>query len=186
MNSYIAYILGNGPSRNGIQLTDLHPTYGCNAIYRDYWPDWLVAIDSKIIKEIRESDFPMERFIVPDIEEQFEPAEHNPNRPRSNAGMNAMKEAIKHGHSHLVCYGFDFLIRDEKQSTDNIYEGTNAYEGETKATFGDNYNRVKYLKYFCEKNPDVTFTFMFPCNIVNLYNIKLENFNYGWFRCLNT
>jgi len=87
-----AFIIGNGTSRKGFELTKLKPygtIYGCNALYRDYFdnsiPDFLVAIDDGIITEIEGSDFPSKRFIVPPMDERWEPAECNIGRPRSNA-----------------------------------------------------------------------------------------------------
>ena len=51
-----AFVIGNGVSRKGIDLNLLnkHGTvYACNAIYRDYDPDYLVAVDPKMIFEIK-------------------------------------------------------------------------------------------------------------------------------------
>ena len=92
------FCIGNGESRKHLDLETLRPhgkIYGCNALYRDFkpdyiLPDYLVAIDPLLIEEIKDSDFPQDRFIEPPFAEQFEPAECNPGRPRSNAGMNAM------------------------------------------------------------------------------------------------
>ena len=75
-----AFIIGNGLSRKDFNLNRLVGqgcTFGCNALYRDFTPDYLVAIDDKIIEEITQSDYPMNRFIIPPNEEQYEPAEHN-------------------------------------------------------------------------------------------------------------
>ena len=65
-----AYIIGNGPSRKGLDLDTLDgTTFGCNALYRDYKPDYLVSGDSTIIKEICESDYPVNnQCIFPDFE----------------------------------------------------------------------------------------------------------------------
>ena len=39
-----AYIIGNGPSRIGFALYKLpQDSYGCNALHRDYEPDFLIA-----------------------------------------------------------------------------------------------------------------------------------------------
>jgi hypothetical protein len=51
-----AFIIGNGASRAKFDLTTLSPhgtTYGCNALYRDFYPDWLVSIDDGMIAEIK-------------------------------------------------------------------------------------------------------------------------------------
>ena len=50
-----AFCIGNGESRKGFDLETLRPhgtIYGCNAIYRDFMPDVLTAVDHGIIHEI--------------------------------------------------------------------------------------------------------------------------------------
>ena len=162
----VAFIIGNGTSRQQFDLNNLRgqgKIFGCNALYRDFEPDFLVAIDDKIIKEIKESDFPDWKFIEPPEEEKYEPREYHPNYvTRSNAGMNAMLEAIKRKYTELYCFGFDFLIDDKEQSTSNVYDGTNAYGPETRCSYHDNDGRISYLEWFCKKYSDVNFTFAFP------------------------
>ena len=65
-----AYIIGNGPSRKGLDLDTLDGTiFGCNALFRDYPADYLVSGDSTIIKEICESDYPADnKCIFPDFD----------------------------------------------------------------------------------------------------------------------
>jgi len=172
LTSEVAYIVGNGRSRDGFDLEQLIGSgtiWGCNALYRDWanegsnrrfmLPDYLVSIDHGIISEIENSEFPSERFIVPDHDEQYEPAEVNPGRPRSNAGMNAMIEAIRKGANILICLGFDFLLPG---NVTNMYDGTENYTMETRATAQDNKGRCRYLQWFVEQNPDVTFFFVYP------------------------
>lgn len=176
-----AIIIGNGRSRYGLGLkrfTEFGVTFGCNAIYRDFpqnnFPDYIVAIDDGIIHELVDSDYPAARMIFPPENERWEPAECNPNRPRSNAGMNAMIEAIKRGHKDLIMLGFDFLLLDKKQSVSNLYDGTSNYGPETRASAADNPNRVKYLAWLINKHPEVTFIFAYP-NLEPTYNIKAPN-----------
>ena len=164
-----AFIIGNGTTRKGFDLTKLKPygtVFGCNALYRDYpdrsFPDFLVSIDDGIIAEIESSDFPSRRFIVPPIDERWEPAECNVGRPRSNAGINAMREAIKMEYDQLICLGFDFMIQDTKQSVSNVYDGTDNYGMEVRARAEDNPGRVRYLQWVTKTNPDVDFIFIFP------------------------
>jgi hypothetical protein len=48
--SEIAFVIGNGVSRQTIDLEKLKKygtIYGCNAIYRNFNPDYLVAVDYK-------------------------------------------------------------------------------------------------------------------------------------------
>ena len=163
----IALIVGNGTSRKGFDLETFRGAgtiIGCNALYREFMPDYLVAIDDGIINEIRQSDFPKDKFIVPPFEEHWEPEECNPNRPRSNAGMNAMAEAIKMGHDILICLGFDFLIEDAKQSVSNLFHGSKNYGPDTRASAMDNPGRVRYLRWFTNYHKGCEFKFAFPNN----------------------
>ena len=46
-----AYIIGNGPSRKDFDLNKLKATgqtYGCNALYRDFIPDFIFSVDTKM------------------------------------------------------------------------------------------------------------------------------------------
>jgi len=55
-----AFVLGNGISRRDISLTNLQQhgkIYGCNALYREYTPDVLVATDKPIATAIQESGY---------------------------------------------------------------------------------------------------------------------------------
>ena len=54
------FCIGNGESRKGVNLDTLKPhgkIYGCNALYRDYTPDVLIAVDQGIIHEIYHSGY---------------------------------------------------------------------------------------------------------------------------------
>ena len=54
------FIIGNGESRKGFDLTSLRKygkIYGCNALYRDFQPDVLISVDQRMIKEIMESGY---------------------------------------------------------------------------------------------------------------------------------
>ncbi len=54
----IGFVIGNGESRLGCDLEQLRPfgpIYGCNALYRDFIPDVLVAVDERMVKEIKEA-----------------------------------------------------------------------------------------------------------------------------------
>ena len=177
-----AIIVGNGTSRKNIDLEDIagsSPIYACNAFYRDQGPDYriptfLVAIDDGIIQEIMESDFPKDRVIIPPLEERWEPAECNPVRPRSNAGANAMIEAIRRGATELYCFGFDFLLLEESQSVSNLFDGTQNYGSETRANWLDNTGRARYITWIARKCPTVKFTFVYPDEYRNMRTIPID------------
>ena len=136
----IAFIIGNGKSRQAIDLSSLvgkGTIFGCNALYRNFSKsDYLVAIDDRMIKELLEITLDdkhpsIGEVIIPPEDERWESAEYSPNRRRSNAGMNAMLEAIRREHNILYCLGFDFILEGEK-SIENIYKGSKNYEPSTQ------------------------------------------------------
>ena len=52
------FVLGNGVSRQGVnlhQLRHLGKIYGCNALYKEFTPDVLVATDKPIAEQIQNS-----------------------------------------------------------------------------------------------------------------------------------
>lgn len=175
-----AYIVGNGLSRSKFDLEKLRgkgTIFGCNALYRDFTPDYLVAIDEAIISEINHAidvgqcEVPQEKFIVPAWTECFEATTGR----RSNAGMNAMLEAIKLGYDELFCLGFDFLINDEI-SVKNVYDGTDCYGPETRANRADNVNRCAYLEYVALNNRDTQFYFVYPrMETMKLLSVSCDN-----------
>ena len=190
-----AYIIGNGGSREGFDLMLLKGrgvVFGCNALYRDFvstnryaLPDYLVAIDNPIITEIESSDFPSSRVLIPPENERWEPVElhwgravnkaWNPSRPRSNAGMNAILEAIKKEYTNLYILGFDFLVVDQNIAMSNLYDGTDCYGLETRANLQDTRNRMKYLGHVIECNPNINFIFCYPKDIGEFYNPQAAN-----------
>jgi hypothetical protein len=200
-----AYIIGNGASRQPFDLMILRgkgTVFGCNALYRDFsstspkyvLPDFLVAIDEAITTEIESSDFPSKRVIIPPENEKWEPVElhwgrsatedWNPARPRSNAGMNAILEAIKKGYSDIYIFGFDSLVVDNKVALSNLYDGTDCYGYDTRANLQDTRNRMTFLGWVIEKNPDTHFTFCYPKDMIDsgVYlpqapNVSISNFD---------
>lgn len=171
-----AYIIGNGTTRKTFDLRmfkEEHETIGCNAIYREMTPKYIVSIDNVILKELMNSPFPNERIIVP--KEQREPAEFNEFRPRENSGMLAMRHVISMGKKELWCIGMDFLVDDYDVNLGNIFDGTNGYGKETRATFRDTQNRCKYFDWFASKNPEVKFNMCFPVGSRSFREIKSKN-----------
>ena len=126
--SNTAYIIGNGPSRRSIDLTRLQgDTWGCNALYRDFIPDYLIAVDKKMQDEIVENR--------PDCQLVFKQPEGRwpYNRDKSiwcyktelcvphNSGAGALHLATKHNYyTTIVLLGFDFGV-------ENLYKGSPNY-----------------------------------------------------------
>lgn len=186
LNEQTAFIVGNGLSRKDFDLNRLKgvgTVYGCNALYRTFTPDYelpdyLVAIDEPIKKEIKKSSFPQDRVIFPPEDECYESAEYRDNpRNRSNAGMNAMQEAIRHGKDQLIMLGFDFML-DMPIAIDNMYDGTPCYGPETRTNEVFSEMRVHYFDWFAQKNLDTDFIFIYPrMDEMRIYAVNADNVN---------
>jgi len=127
-----AYIIGNGPSRKDFDLNLLKDTgqiYGCNALYRDFNPDFLFMVDSKMSRVIID-DQVYEKCVcyAPSIEVNRSGGKLNliPNNPHWVSGPAAMWTACVHGHKNIYLIGFDF--REYGQGKlNNIYQDTLCY-----------------------------------------------------------
>jgi len=186
-SSNIAIIVGNGKSRQPIDLSALvgqGTIFGCNALYRDSKHfDYLVAIDDRMIDELQKNiDNISGTVIIPPEDERWEAPEYSPHRRRSNAGMNAMLEAIRRKHEVLYCLGFDFILAGEA-SLGNIYKDSKNYEPQTQSNYDDNFNRIRYLDWFANQHPSIQFVFVIPDDVEtkplearNIIGLKISTF----------
>jgi len=127
-----AYIIGNGPSRKGFDLSLLKPTgqiYGCNALYRDFIPDYLFSVDRFISEQIVK-DKVYEKCVcyAPSLEVSRSNHALNliPKNPHWISGNAALWTALVHGHKNLFLLGMDFREYGKNQ-LNNIYQGTEFY-----------------------------------------------------------
>lgn len=156
-NNNIAFVIGNGTSRTPVNLHSLKPLgkiYGCNAIYRDFMPDALVAVDTKMVLELNKAG----------IQHKVE-TWTNPNRAYSDmTGFNFFQpskgwssgptalwlasDMTKHDTIYIL--GFDF--EGTGTLVNNIYAGTQNYKAATeKATYYGNW--LKQTMITCQNNP---------------------------------
>jgi hypothetical protein len=129
-----AYIIGNGPSRKNFDLNTLKATgqtYGCNALYRDFLPDFIFSIDTKITVEMCEHGVGKKTIHYAPSLEVNRPYSKNmlhliPNNPHWISGNQATWTACVHGHKNIYMIGFDFREYGKDQ-LNNIYQGTENY-----------------------------------------------------------
>lgn len=131
-----AYIIGNGPSRKDFELNRLKPTgetYGCNALYRDFLPDYIFSVDSPITLEmVKEKVYEKCIHYTPSLEVNRYPKggpSHLhliPNNPHWISGSAAMWTATVHGHTDIYLIGFDFREYG-KNMLNNIYQDSPIY-----------------------------------------------------------
>ncbi|MDB4403091.1 hypothetical protein N9159_00460 [bacterium] len=146
-----AYIIGNGPSRKGLDLDTLDgTTFGCNALFRDYSPDYLVSGDSNILKEICESEYPKHnKCIFPDYEcipkdykemimmsfdSSFNIKEHNPNN-KDNLWIFGLEDDISNiMEVHIIGVEPEWKIQNMKGTEDDPMFSTNFFAGSQAMT----------------------------------------------------
>ena len=99
-----AYCIGNGPSRKEFDLTtlkDTGQTYGCNALYRDFVPDFLFSVDRFMSITIDKDKVWEKTFCyAPNIEVTRSKGHLHliPNNPHWISGSAAFWTACVHGH----------------------------------------------------------------------------------------
>jgi hypothetical protein len=128
-----AYCIGNGPSRKNFDLTLLKSTgqtYGCNALYRDFTPDYLFTVDRQMTKEIVENEVDKKTVCyAPSLEVNAYPeAKLNliPYNQHYTSGNQAIWTAAIHGHKNIYLIGFDFREYG-KGELNNIYQDSKNY-----------------------------------------------------------
>jgi hypothetical protein len=126
------FVLGNGRSRLRYDLETLRRAgriYGCNALYRDFAPDVLVAIDRRMIDEIVASGYSRDHccYFANDERGLSVPPDclvGEPGRTRY-AGPAAIRLAIRlEQPRRIFLIGFDIVDIE----WNNIYAGTPGYE----------------------------------------------------------
>ena len=141
--SNMACVIGNGISRKefdlnpvfnhfgGLLRTKKLQTYGCNALYRDYEPDFLVVSgdDSQIITEVAESGYCDNHIVyaaAPHI--QYHPGKFYliPQDPAWNSGSVATMLACFDNHKKVFLLGFDG--QDTAHYNYNMYADTPGYQ----------------------------------------------------------
>jgi hypothetical protein len=147
----IAIVLGNGRSRMGIPLDALKQqgtVYACNAIYREFTPDVLIATDMPIAQAIQESGYAQQhRFYtrkpMPGLGAQRLSKEYY----GFSSGPNAVGRACQDGYTRIFMLGFD--LGTTNGQFNNIYADTEFYKNSTAPpTFAGNW--VKQIAQICK------------------------------------
>jgi hypothetical protein len=150
----VAFVLGNGKSRNQVDLPTLQqhgPIYGCNALYRTFAPNVLVATDRPIATEIQESGYSKNhkfytRRPLPDLGGLPLLKKYQ----GFSSGPNALALAANDGYHTLYLLGFDLGTTDGQFN--NVYAGTQFYKKITDPpTFAGNW--VQQITTICKDFP---------------------------------
>ena len=130
----IACVIGNGPSRLEFDLLTIKSgmtTYGCNALHRDFMPDYLISMDIAMVKEILESDVHLlTKFYTQHDNQIDEIAKTEPInffwgfKETNDSGNSALRLALMQDNDIVYMIGFDY---NNGSQLPNVYSGTPNY-----------------------------------------------------------
>jgi hypothetical protein len=155
--SSIAFVLGNGESRRGIEINDLKEkgtVFACNAVYRTHQPHFLIAVDPKMILEIAETDYMLHNKVWSNFNAQYNKhpkiLDHcNWFKPSLgwSSGPTALRMACEHGFKEIYILGFDYQGHNDGKrfKLNNMFGDSRNYKKRNdEATFYGNWmNQTK-------------------------------------------
>lgn len=152
----IAFVLGNGKSRLAIESSNTKKAgtvFACNAVYREFEPDYLIAVDVKMINEIVESGYHRTHEVWTNPNKTIKNSANlnffKPHRGWSS-GPTALWLAASKGYSEVYILGFDY--EGVKGKVNNVYADTRNYRSsrDTATYYGNwlnqTYNIIKEYK----------------------------------------
>ena len=179
-----AFVLGNGISRKPINPEDLRSLgkiYGCNALYRTFDPDYLVAVDVKMILELQKNAYyKKNKNIWTNPNKSIMKFKgfnfFNPSKGWSS-GPTALWLAAQHGYEKIYILGFDYRGLEGGQRFNNIYADTHNYKKSTDAaTFFGNW--MRQTQNVIREHKDIQFVRVIaPDNYCPEELNKFENFS---------
>lgn len=181
-----AFVLGNGTSRLQLRLENLQTksvVYACNAIYREYDPNYLIAVDVKMVNEIITSGYNKhhEVWTNPNKGISTKSSLHffSPHKGWSS-GPTALWMASQQDYKEIYIFGFDYTGLDGKFN--NVYAGTFNYKKNTdSATFFGNWlnqsatviKEHRKINYFRVIKPEC----IIPDKLNGIPNLKHINYD---------
>ena len=140
----IACVMGNGPSRKQFDLDTIHATmytYGCNALYRDFLPDYLVSMDFYVVDEILQKNvhkkckfYTQHKNRIDKLAEDGEPINFFWGQPMTHDSGTSAIELAAESNDVIYMIGFDYM-QDDKLP--NIYHGTTNYASNSNIPAAD-------------------------------------------------
>lgn len=189
MKNNVAFVLGNGRSRlrvNNNLLKKYGKVYGCNALYREFDPDYLVAVDVKMVNEIVESNYHVNNEVWTNPNKGIIKTNNlnffSPHKGWSS-GPTALWLASQHKHKNIYILGFDF--KGVQGKFNNVYADTFNYKQSTdNPTYYGNWlnqtakviSEFRYVKFYrvIEKGSFIPDTLN---HLTNLFHITYDDFN---------
>ena len=186
----VAFVLGNGTSRKAVDMRQLQKygkVYACNAVYREFNPDYLIAVDAKMVKEIVNKGWHLRNQVWTNPNKAYQRmANINFFQPSKgwSSGPTALWLACQHGYDTIYILGFDYQGLQGGKKFNNIYADTKNYKKSVdSATFYGNW--MRQTKSVINDYPNIQFKrVILPDNyvpeelnkFVNLEHITVETF----------
>jgi hypothetical protein len=185
----VAFVLGNGISRQDIDLNCLKPhgrVYGCNAIYREFVPDVLISTDPPISERIQH-----EGYSKRNIHYTRKPLPDTGARKISqeyfgfSSGPAAVGQAALDECSAIYLIGFD-MGPNRTGRFNNVYAGTEFYKKSSAgptytgnwvrqlATIMKDYSRVEFFRVVGETTAEIR-ELLGVANLTHLPMIDFQN-----------
>lgn len=143
-----AFVLGNGTSRQHFDINRLKGNgkiYACNAVYRHFTPDVLIAVDPKMIHEIVASGYHNNNEVWTNFNNGYKDYTNlNYFQPSKgwSSGPTALYKASKDNHKTIYIFGFDYMGLDGGKRFNNVFADTNNYKkSKEPATYYGNWLR---------------------------------------------
>jgi hypothetical protein len=191
--SNTAIVIGNGTNRlvfdinqfkksSGLLGSKTVQTYGCNALYRDFHPDFLVAVGNNgIVDEIADKGYTNDHIVYSSAIHLLEfPGKFYliPQDIYADAGTTAAYIAAFDEHKTIYLVGFD---GHEPGWNNNVYAGTNGYDPKTLSI--DHVEWILNKQQLFDTYDDVDWVWVTPCgtNLIpeewkHCQNIRQINF----------
>lgn len=194
--SNTAFVLGNGNSRQRLIIESLRgkgAIYGCNALYREFEPDVLVAVDVKMVNEIVAAGYHKAHQVWTNPNKGINAKSginyFSPHKGWSS-GPTALWFASKQGHKNIYVFGFDYQGINGKFN--NIYADTFNYKksADTATFFG---NWLSQTEKTVREFPNIKFYriiepgWFIPDRIASLPNLRhitYEDFDQTYQGCI--
>lgn len=155
-----SFVLGNGRSRLNINPRELRPygkIYGCNALYREFEPDYLIAVDPKMVFEIEHTGYQNTHEVWTNNNAKYRSFNSFKYFQPSlgwSSGPSALHLATSHKPHEIYIFGFDFV--GTNGNFNNVYSDTNNYKKSTDtATYYGNWERQTEL--VVKNNPHIKY-----------------------------
>jgi len=195
----VAFVLGNGTSRTSLNhnsLLDKGIVYACNAMYREFEPHYLIAVDVKMVNEIVASGYNKTHAVWTNPNKGISTKHHlnlfNPHKGWSS-GPTALWFASEQGHREIYIFGFDY--QGLQGRFNNMYADTYNYKKTSDtATFHGNWlsqtertiKDFRHTQYYRVINPGDFVPDQLGIQVKNIKHITYDDFNSRFPGCTYT